>query len=187
MGESEDCWEPVKNIEGSLVKQFDNSPLRAKVVDRKVEQEWLLEKVFDGSRTTSRGLEKKVSWLGYGERWDQWVVESTIQDKQGVEVDHDDDEETSEHPKSKRSKSAAPESCQSSGERGCDGDGIMGLSALFEDIGGEEAALAWCNHNVITNVVLIAQMNAVDEFINALPIPPTSLAARVLRHRLESM
>mgnify|MGYP004344166849 CR=1 FL=1 len=99
-------------------------------------------------------------------------------------------------PDCKRSKTenAAPSSVASlstsatpSGTAGV--ERVTGLVGLLEDLSESVcvAALEWCDVNEVTNVKLILEAGAEEEFVAALPIKPAGIPATALRRRLSKM
>ena len=63
---------------------------------------------------------------------------------------------------------------------------VDGLSALMDGIDEDvqAAALDWCCDNSVRKTVLIAELGAVEDFIAAMPMNPSGLAANAIRMRL---
>ncbi len=66
---------------------------------------------------------------------------------------------------------------------------MTGLVGLLEDLSESfcVAALEWCDVNEVTNVKLILEAEAEEEFVAALPIKPAGIPATALRRRLSKM
>ena len=66
------------------------------------------------------------------------------------------------------------------------GNNVAGLAYVLSmvDDQAKVAARAWCADNSVGDVKLISELEAVEEFISALPIKPTGLAAKWVRKQL---
>ena len=82
-GSNEDIWEKEKNIEASLILDFDQSRFTRAPAPRKGSKQgapelFLVEDVLE-SRTLDGVAQSKVSWLGFASRWNAWVDDDKMQ------------------------------------------------------------------------------------------------------------
>lgn len=195
---NDDCWEPQANVEPSLIAAFESSTLE-KVVVRgrgKNTETWLIDERVD-SRVNKGKSQSLVRWHGYNKRplWqDDDKLELAVRNETTtVLVGEGAATAQPASSSAKPAKRAAPAPLPGNPKRqqveATEPVVPRGFNELMDKIAdnAKAAALEWCNNNDVADVALIADLDAVDEFIGALGLKDVNgLAAKALRKRLNA-
>ena len=121
----------------------------------------------------------KVSWKGFSWK-DKWLRTSELEAPSLPPAIKKQELATKE-----QSSTAIPTKGAKKPNVSRESSKVIGLSALMYGIDEsvQAAALKWCHDNNVRKTALIAELNAVEGFIAAMPMNPSGLAANAIRMR----